>query len=60
MKRDYAAQLAFTLGAFLGQNVAAMRLAVFELARCAARKTLRSTTVTFHLGHYLILRIYKY
>lgn len=59
MSGDNAAQMAFSLGAFLGQNVAAMRLAMFELARGAARKTFRCTTVTLHLGHYLILQINK-
>jgi hypothetical protein len=32
MDRDDAAQLTFTLGAFLGQNVAAVRLAMLKLA----------------------------
>jgi hypothetical protein len=53
MKHDYAAQVAFTLAAFLGQYMAAMRLAVLELPGSTTRKPLRGPSVTFQFWHYI-------
>jgi hypothetical protein len=51
MNRRRLAQLAFTLGAFLGQNMALVRLAALETAVAGASETLGGAAVGFDFWH---------
>jgi hypothetical protein len=51
MNRRRTTQLAFPLGAFLGQNMTLMRLAAFETAVAGASETLGCATVGLNFWH---------
>jgi hypothetical protein len=51
MNRRRTTQLAFPLGAFLGQNMTLMRLAAFETAVAGASETLGCAAVSFDFWH---------
>jgi hypothetical protein len=52
MHSGRSAQLAFTLGAFLGQDVTLVRLAPFDAAGCCHPEAFCRSTVGFQLGHF--------
>jgi hypothetical protein len=54
MNGNDVTQLAFPLGAFLGQYMTAMRLAMLELAGTVPGKSLGRTAVGFNLWHSLL------
>jgi hypothetical protein len=51
MNRSRTTQLAFPLGAFLGQNMALVRLTAFETAIAGASETLGRAAVGFDFWH---------
>ena len=53
MNQNVTAQMALTLGALLGQDVAAERLAVFEAVSCLS-EALGSAALSFDLWHDLL------
>lgn len=52
-----AAQIAFALRGLLREDVAAVSLATFDLARTGELETLLRSGLSFHLGHVLVLLI---
>ena len=51
MNSSRTAQLTFSFGGFLGQNVSLKRLTAFDGATAPLRKALGSTFLGFHLRH---------
>jgi hypothetical protein len=57
MQGDGRTQLALPLGAFLGQDMATMRLASLEAAGYRLLEALGRASICFDLGHCFLLRI---
>jgi hypothetical protein len=51
MDHARTAQLPLTLGALLGEDVAAVRMSALEATRSGFAKSLRRSAIGFHLRH---------